>query len=283
MYRSFTIDAGQWGKLLIDFADEQVVVEMPVPHAHNCWELFCWLGSRMTYYLGDQQLRVPHCTVITVPPRVPHRTKYVDGELIWKLDIMFEEQFWDIFPTEDVRQKIRATLSNGKHTVPVKWANELRHSVIETLLAAENGDCLSSSKAAFAVASILTSIVQAAAENTDKNTVVGMRHSHVAAAMAIIEQEYDADITLKYLSEQLHLTENYICHIFKDILGMPVSQYLRSRRIRASQPLLLNTSASIAEIAEQVGFGCVNYFTKCFRAEEGLTPSRYRALMKKGK
>lgn len=283
MYRSFTIDAGKWGKLLIDFADEQQPVEMRTSHSHDCWELFCWLGSRMTYYLGDQQLRIPHGTVITVPPGVPHRTKYVRGELLWKLDIMFEDRFTDIFPSDTIRQKVQDVLYQGKHTVPVKWVNDLRHSLIETLLASENGDDLFISKAAFAVASILTGIVQAAEEDSNKSTVVGMRHSHVAAAMEIIEKEYASNITLKYLSGQLHLTENYICHIFKDILGMPVSHYLRSRRIRASQELLLNTSASVAEIAEQVGFGCVNYFTKCFRAEEGLTPSRYRALMKKGK
>ena len=94
-----------------------------------------------------------------------------------------------------------------------------------------------------------------------------MRHSHVAAAMAIIEQEYSSNISLKYLSERLHLTENYICHIFKDILGMPVSHYVRAQRVYASQQLLLNTSLSIAEIAEQVGFGCVNYFTKCYAVD----------------
>lgn len=280
MKRDITIDAGCWGKLTIDFSDEAQFSQMRTTHAHEDWEIFCWLGSRMTYHLDGKVMKVPHCAVIPVPPGISHRTEYSTDELRWKLDIRFEDRFFDIFPTEAARDQIRRALTQGMLTVPVKWANTLRQSAAEALLSPKKGDALAAAKAAFAVASILTGIAQAAAEVQGKAGAVGMRQSHVAAAMAIIDREYASDLSLQILADRLHLTKTYICHIFHDILGMTVSEYIHSRRIQAAQTMLLETGLNVAEVAEQVGFGSVNYFTKCFQAEEGVTPSRYRAILR---
>ena len=280
MQRNITIDAGCWGALTVDFSDEPRFSQMRTTHSHADWEVFCWLGSRMTYHLDEKSLRVPHCAVIPVPPGVSHRTEYSPDELRWKLDIRFEDRFFDIFPTEAARAQVRGALGKGMLTVSVKWANTLRQAVIDALLNPEEGNPLSAAKAAFAVASILTGIAQAAAETEGKTGAVGMRQSHIATAMDIIDKDYASDISLQTLADRLHLTKTYICHIFRDVLGMTVSQCVHARRIRAARILLLETSAPVAEIAEQVGFGSVNYFTKCFRAEEGLTPSQYRAIVR---
>jgi len=280
MNRVVQLDAGQWGKVKIDFSDEPAPQPMTVDHTHDCWELFCWLGSRMTYHLNGKSLRVPHCAVIPVPPNVSHRTEYSADELRWKLDIIFEDRFFDIFPTEVISSQVRNALRNGMLTVPVKWANTLRQVVADSLLIPEPGDSLAISKAAFSVAAILTGIAQAAAENTGQTATVGMRQSHVAAATAIIDKEFASNISLQALADRLHLTKTYICHIFRDILGMTVSEYTHSRRIQAARAMLLETDLNVAEVAERVGFGSVNYFTKCFQAEEGVTPSRYRVILR---
>jgi len=280
MYRNITIDAGRWGKLTVDFSDDPQFSQMRTTHAHEDWEVFCWLGSRMTYHLNGKSLRVPHCAVIPVPPNVSHRTEYSADELRWKLDIIFEDRFFDIFPTEVISSQVRNALRNGMLTVPVKWANTLRQVVADSLLIPEPGDSLAISKAAFSVAAILTGIAQAAAENTGQTATVGMRQSHVAAATAIIDKEFASNISLQALADRLHLTKTYICHIFRDILGMTVSEYTHSRRIQAARAMLLETDLNVAEVAERVGFGSVNYFTKCFQAEEGVTPSRYRVILR---
>jgi len=277
MNSSIQIDAGQWGKIGINFSDEARGSTMIVPHIHDGWEIFCWLGGRMVYYLDEQPLMVPHSAVVPVPPGMGHRTQYDEHELRWKVDLNFEEKFFNIFPTKAAGDQIRASLMQGMVTVSMKWANELRQLVVDMVLDAEEGE-MAAAKAVFALASILAGIAQAAGEHQETEKV-GMRHTHVARAMAIIDREYVHSITLPALSERLHLTKSYLCHIFQEVQGMTVTEYIRFCRVRAAKELLLDAGLSIAEIAERVGFGCVNYFTKCFREEEGATPSYYRTIV----
>ena len=283
MQKIIQMDAGKWGNLQIDFSDDPKPKQMACAHSHDTWEIFFWLGSRMTYFLNGKTMAVPHSAVVPVPPHILHRTIYDSDKLRWKLDIQFENTFFEIFPSDDVRTKIMETLKSGLITVSVKWANNLRQTVVDTFLTADASDPLDTAKAAFAVASILTGLVQSTDTEQKKEHAVGIRHTHVSAAMTIIDNEYAPPITLEMLSERLHLTKTYICHIFHDVLGMTVSDYIRMKRIQAARTLLLDTTASVAEVAEHVGFGNVNYFTKCFRAEEGISPSGYRAVVLGGK
>ena len=43
-----------------------------------------------------------------------------------------------------------------------------------------------------------------------------------------------------------------------------------------AKKLLLSTSLSVAEVAEQSGYGDYRVFTKVFKKNEGVTPSQYR-------
>ena len=52
--------------------------------------------------------------------------------------------------------------------------------------------------------------------------------------------------------------------------------YLTSIRMEKAKKLLLATSLSVAEVAEQSGYGDYRVFTKVFRKAEGVTPSQYR-------
>ena len=52
--------------------------------------------------------------------------------------------------------------------------------------------------------------------------------------------------------------------------------YLTNIRMEKAKKLLLSTSLSIAEVAEQSGYGDYRVFTKVFKKTEGSTPSQYR-------
>ena len=47
-------------------------------------------------------------------------------------------------------------------------------------------------------------------------------------------------------------------------------------RIQQAKKLLLNTSFSVADIAEKVGYGSASYFIKVFKSAVGLPPDAYR-------
>ena len=60
--------------------------------------------------------------------------------------------------------------------------------------------------------------------------------------------------------------------------------FIRSMRLQRAAELLAEGGRSVAEVAEQTGFGSVGYFGRCFQAEFGCRPSDYpKAAAKRGK
>ena len=80
----------------------------------------------------------------------------------------------------------------------------------------------------------------------------------------------------QHLAEVFHLSPQYISQLFKNEIGVGFLAYLTSIRMEKAKKLLLATSLSIAEVAEQSGYGDYRVFTKVFKKAEGITPSQYR-------
>ena len=90
-------------------------------------------------------------------------------------------------------------------------------------------------------------------------------------------QEHLAEkLSLSVLAEQFHLNPQYISQLVKSEIGVNFLAYLTSIRMEKAKKLLLSTSLSVAEVAEQSGYGDYRVFTKVFKKSEGITPSQYR-------
>ena len=84
------------------------------------------------------------------------------------------------------------------------------------------------------------------------------------------------EVSLSVLAEEFHLNPQYISQLFKNEIGVGFLAYLTNIRMEKAKKLLLSTSLSIAEVAEQAGYGDYRVFTKVFKKAEGVTPSQYR-------
>ena len=78
-----------------------------------------------------------------------------------------------------------------------------------------------------------------------------------------LQQHLAEDMSLTVLAEVFHLSPQYLSQLFKNEIGVGFLAYL-------------TTSLSIAEVAEQSGYGDYRVFTKVFKKAEGITPSQYR-------
>ena len=99
----------------------------------------------------------------------------------------------------------------------------------------------------------------------------------VIRAVAYCNENYPRKITLDELASHVRLNKSYFSQLFHKEMGMSFGDYLESVRIKRAQQLLRENQASMAEIAESVGFSNQNYFTKVFKRATGATPSQYRS------
>jgi AraC-like DNA-binding protein len=103
---------------------------------------------------------------------------------------------------------------------------------------------------------------------------VGSEHEAVRKVCDYIHTHYAQPISLSQLAELVHFSRYYLLHTFRDAIGMPPHLYLESVRVRHAQRLLAE-GRSLAQVAQQVGFGSQSHFTQRFKQIIGVPPGAY--------
>lgn len=102
--------------------------------------------------------------------------------------------------------------------------------------------------------------------------------NNLLQALDFIKSYYTSSITIKDISEYVHLSESYLFSLFKKEMGISPIAYLNNYRLSIAANELLNTQKSITEIADSVGINDPVYFNKLFRKTYQLSPSKYRKI-----
>lgn len=92
-----------------------------------------------------------------------------------------------------------------------------------------------------------------------------------------ISQNYMRNITLDTMSRELGTCKTKLCQLASEIgPGVTVNRLIAQKRLQRARVLLRNTDKSVSEIAEEVGFGNYNYFSRIFKKYYNITPRDYR-------
>ena len=83
------------------------------------------------------------------------------------------------------------------------------------------------------------------------------------------------------LAKQMFLSRMQLHRKIKAISNRTTSNYIRSYRLHKSKPQLSDLGRTISEVAWDVGFKDVNYYSKSFQSEFGMSPSEYRNTIAK--
>ena len=93
---------------------------------------------------------------------------------------------------------------------------------------------------------------------------------------AILNTTALSDITLQYLSEQLHMNKYYFSHLFQKIYEVSPMQYVNRFKLAKARHFLRFSDLKIILIAKECGFSSPAYFSAAFHKECGCTPAEYR-------
>ena len=82
--------------------------------------------------------------------------------------------------------------------------------------------------------------------------------------------------TIESLSKQYLINPTTLKTVFKSVYGTSIAAHMKEHRMERAAELLRETSLSIAEIAQNVGYDSQSRFTAAFKAYWGKLPKDYR-------
>ncbi|RRN63977.1 helix-turn-helix domain-containing protein [Caulobacter sp. 602-1] len=91
-----------------------------------------------------------------------------------------------------------------------------------------------------------------------------------------IEAGLDQRIKLSELAALTGLSTGHFSRTFKNSVGDTPLSFIRRRRIERAKVLMAETSAGLAQVAQDCGFCDQAHFTRAFHHLVGLSPHRWR-------
>ncbi len=115
------------------------------------------------------------------------------------------------------------------------------------------------------------------------------RSAHHSDYVSQFEQQlksyYEADQfktegipSVDYFSSKLHLSSSYLSDVLKKETGLNAKEHITSFAIDKAKNRLLGSTASVSEIAYELGFNYPHYFSRLFKQKTGKTPNEFRQL-----
>ena len=103
----------------------------------------------------------------------------------------------------------------------------------------------------------------------------------VQKVIILIDSDLSAGLSLSSLAQSQKVSCGYLSATFKKETGQTITEYIRNKRIAHAKYLLSTTHLQIQTVALHCGIMDVQYFSKIFKKEIGMTPKEYREAMKK--
>jgi AraC-like DNA-binding protein len=150
-------------------------------------------------------------------------------------------------------------------------------AVAESTLPRPGGDCvLSKLSELLFVEMVRRHVASLPPEGT--GWFAGLRDPNIGRALQRLHERPAHDWGLDELGRECGLSRSVLAERFVELVGVPPIQYLAQWRIQLAASLLRSTKASIAEIAERVGYGSEAALSRAFKRQVGLPPAHYRRL-----
>lgn len=98
------------------------------------------------------------------------------------------------------------------------------------------------------------------------------------AFQSLVEENFRKHKTVSFYASKLCITPNYLGIISRKNLNMSALEMIQQRVLHEAKQLLHSSDKSIKEIAFDIGFSKLTYFSYFFKSKTKLTPVEYRRL-----
>jgi AraC-like DNA-binding protein len=279
-YLPTTPEALRWGLYVIDAGYTLIPANTPYPPVlHPEDHMFSWergrsLDSFTLVYITrgggvfesetGGQSKIEAGNLFIVFPNEHHRYR-PDPATGW-------DEYWVEFDGEQARRIMdHPGFSRKQPVIPLGHNEKVLSLFIEITECIERGSVGFEHLIATQTSQIAARVLTAAQQQSDRPADEIIQH----ACCRIMEQ-FDQTIDMNQLARESGMSLSGFRKKFIQATGLPPGKYHQQIRLNKADELLRQTDLLIGDIALQLGFENIYYFSRLFKQKTGCSPSAYR-------
>lgn len=104
----------------------------------------------------------------------------------------------------------------------------------------------------------------------------------VEKVIVAMHENLDQELSLEDMAEVAIMSPFHLNRVFRQLTGVPPCRFLTALRLAAAKRLLLTSDLSVTDTSLEVGYSSLGTFTRRFTELVGVSPGRFRNLVKSG-
>ena len=108
-----------------------------------------------------------------------------------------------------------------------------------------------------------------------------LRSQQLALVTDYMAAHLSENLTLSQIAQSCSMSIPKLKQLFREQCGCGPIHYFTLLKIREAKKMICDSSMNFTEIARQLGFGSVHYFSTLFKERTGMTPSEYAKSLNK--
>lgn len=107
-------------------------------------------------------------------------------------------------------------------------------------------------------------------------TVTSSDETFLQNAIEIVEKHMmNSEFSVEMLVKEMNMSRSNLYLKIKELTGLSSSEFIRNIRLKRAVQLFEKSDLSVKEIMYMTGFNTASYFSKCFKKQFGVVPSKY--------
>jgi AraC-like DNA-binding protein len=255
--------------------------ELP-DHLHDWHEIvYVYSGTGM-FFIDSSFYEMMTGDVFLIPRNtihraMPHRSEPVTSSILYfSSAILPDISLGDTFSLTAIFEQLR---SSKQFRLSLEAADQehiqlLIEDIRQELEVMQQGSRYASMLALHTIILALSRIQSSTYREPSSLTATGS--PWMKEIVSYIEHNYHSSLSLSLLSQRAHVSPEHFSRVFKQMTGMPLTDYIHTKRILMAKRLLKDSNLSIEVLAEQCGFRSMPHFHRIFKKITGQTPAVYR-------
>ncbi|HEV8246109.1 MAG TPA: AraC family transcriptional regulator, partial [Polyangiaceae bacterium] len=168
------------------------------------------------------------------------------------------------------------------HELPdVQYTDAVMRRIAELSLIAQRPGAPAEARAA--AASLLTGLlmdIDQVVGRSDPATLPGTLGHHRRLVLDVAEKIAEAPETapqVEALAQRAGYTPDHFSRVFRAVIGLSPKQFMVEARLNRARQLLLESTLSVSQIANELGYEDVFFFSRQFKKRTGRTPTQFRS------